>query len=122
MSPYSSKEKAPQDAPASHTEAQFDKLVDVISRSQQSYRELIDNLDHAVFTLSLDGEIRVANRRLSEILDVSFQNLIGRRVAEFIELPAPTEPERWLPVLLKNGSWTGTVPLRLKKDNELRYF
>jgi PAS domain S-box-containing protein len=122
MSPYSSKQDAQQDALGSHTEEQFDKLVDVISRSQQNYRELIDNLDHAVFTLSLDGEIRVANRRLSEVLDVSFQNLIGRRLTEFIELPAPTEPERWLPVLLKNGSWTGTVPLRLKKDNELRYF
>ena len=122
MSPYSFKEEAPQDAAASHTKAQFDKLVEVISRSQQSYRELIDNLDHAVFTLSLEGEIRVANRRLSEILDVSFQNLIGRRLTEFVELPVRAESERWLPVLLKNGSWTGTVPLRLKKDNELRYF
>ena len=61
------------------TAAQFKKLVEVISRSQLNYRELIDSLDHAVFTVSLDGEIRVANRRLAEILGVCFQDLIGHR-------------------------------------------
>ena len=53
----------PQAGAGASTEAQFRKLVEVISRSQLNYRELIDSLDHAVFTISLDGEIRVANRR-----------------------------------------------------------
>ena len=48
-------------------EAQFEKLVEVISRSQSDYRELIDNLDQAVFTLSHDGEVRVANRHLADL-------------------------------------------------------
>ena len=60
---------------ASPSEAEYNKLVEVISRSQRNYRNLIDNVDLAVFTLALDGEIRVANRCLSELLGVSFQDL-----------------------------------------------
>jgi PAS domain-containing protein len=60
---------ADSNAPSSE---QFRKLVEVISRSQHNYRELIDHLDQAVFTLSLKGEVRVANRHFAEILQVSF--------------------------------------------------
>ena len=82
QSPSETRKRAPRQEPqaqpapgavAASTEAQFKKLVEVISRSQLNYRELIDSLDHAVFTISLDGEIRVANRRFVEILGVSFQ-------------------------------------------------
>jgi PAS domain S-box-containing protein len=101
---------------------QFQKLVDVISRSQHNYRELIDNLDQAVFTLSLDGEVRVANRRLAEILQVSFPNLIGHRLSEFIETPALAEVQHALPEFISNGFWSGPVLVRLKNDSKLRYF
>src|ERR1700684_4184829 len=77
-------------------EAQHNKLVEVISRSQHNYRDLIDNLDHAVFTLALDGEIRVANRRLSELLGVSFQHLIGCHLTDFIETPTGLQFQQWL--------------------------
>ena len=107
---------------ASPSEAEYNELVEVISGSQRNYRDLIDNLDHAVFTLALDGEIRVANRCLSELLDVSFQHLIGRRLTDFIELPTYAQFQRWLPFLLKAGSWTGTVTLHLRKDREPRQF
>lgn len=110
----------PGSAPA--PEAQFRKLVEVISRSQHSYRGLIDNLDQAVFTLSLDGEVRVANRCLSEILGVSFQDLIGHPLREFIDSPTLADVERSLPAFLQKGVWSGTIPVRLKKDKELRHF
>jgi PAS domain S-box-containing protein len=104
------------------SEGQFQKLVGVISRSQHSYRELIDNLDQAVFTLAVDGEVRVANRRLSETLGISFQDLIGHRLSEFIDSPTLADLERSLPAFLQKGSWSGTLPVRLKKDKELRHF
>jgi PAS domain S-box-containing protein len=107
---------------ASPSEAEYNKLVEVISRSQHNYRDLIDHLDHAVFTLALDGEIRVANRCLSELLDVSFQHLIGRRLTDFIELPTYAQLQQWLPLLLKTGSWAGTVTVNLRKDREPRQF
>lgn len=103
-------------------EEQFKKLIEVISRSQHNYRELIDSLDHAIFTVSLTGEIRVANRGMAEILEVSFQDLIGHRIDEFVAQPGPAQIERPLASLLERGSWSGMLPVHLKKDRELRYF
>ena len=104
------------------SEAPTRELIAALSRSQQGYRDLVDNFDQAVFTLSVAGEVRVANRRLSEILGVSFQNLIGHRLSEFIESPSLEDSQRALPVLLNQRSWSGTLPVRLKKENELRHF
>ena len=103
-------------------EGQFKKLVEVISRSQHNYRELIDNLDQAVFTVSLEGEVRVANRRLCEILGVGFNELIGHRLSEFIECPTESEAQGSFPSFMEAGSWSGTVPVRLNGDTSLRYF
>ena len=122
MSAKSTDKQSKRPAFASPSEAEYNELVAVISGSQRNYRDLIDNLDHAVFTLALDGEIRVANRCLSELLDVSFQHLIGRRLTDFIELPTYAQFQQWLPVLLKAGSWAGTVTVHLRKDREARQF
>lgn len=122
MSHDSSKKQRPETSPAPSTEVQFQKLIDVISRSQHNFRDLIDSLDHAVFNLSLDGNIRVANRRLAKILSVSFQDLIGHSLAEFIAEPARARLEQARSRLLLLGTWTGRVPVRLKDSGELRHF
>lgn len=114
--------KQPHSASSSSSRVQINKLIEVISRSQQNYRMLVDNLDQAVFSLSLEGEVRVANRRLLEILGVSFQDLIGHRLSEFIEVPTLVQAERALPAFLEKGSWGGILPVRLKRGRELRYF
>jgi PAS domain S-box-containing protein len=110
------------DSPSSSPETPIDKLVEVISRSQQNYRELIDNLDQAVFTLSIEGEVRVANRRLAEIIGVPFQNLVGHTLTEFVESPTLDEARQSLLALAKKGSWSGIVPIKFKKDPANRYF
>jgi PAS domain S-box-containing protein len=107
---------------APSTEEQFKKIVEVISRSQHNYRELIDSLDQAVFTLSLEGEIRVANRSFAEIFGADFRDLIGHRLHDFVESPNLEESKNWLPSLLLSGSGSGRVPVRLKKSRDLRYF
>jgi PAS domain S-box-containing protein len=99
-----------------------ERLLEIISRSQQNYRELIDNLDQPVFTLSVQGEIRVANRRLAEIFGVSFSDLIGSPVADFIVLPPPADIERALKALEEKGSWQGMVPVTLKHEPRPRTF
>jgi PAS domain S-box-containing protein len=99
-----------------------EKLSETIERSQHDYRELIDHLDQALFTLSLDGQVRVANLRLSEILGTSFQELIGRSLGDFIESPTLAEAKKSLPKFLETGVWSGTIPVWLKKDKTLRYF
>jgi len=108
--------------PGSPSETQIDKLVEIISRSQHNYRELIDSLDQAVFTLSVEGEVRVANRRLSEILGISFPDLIGHPISEFIESPTLEDARRSLSVFANGASWSGIVPVRLKRDSSIRYF
>ena len=109
-------------APVPSGEEQFKKLVEIISRSQHNYRELIDSLDQAVFTISLEGEIRVANRSFAEILGEDFHTLIGHRIHEFIAAPSPEEARVWLAGFLHTGLDHGRLSLRLKKSGELRYF
>jgi len=87
-----------------------------------SYRELIDNLDQAVFTLSPDGKIRAANRCLREILGVTSRGLIGRRLDEFVASPTREEVRAVLTELGKSGFWAGSVPVRLKQNGVLRRF
>ncbi len=111
-----------QAASSSDSQRQFDQLAQAIFRSQQNYRDLIDSLDQALFTLSLQGEIRVANLRMSEILGAPFQEIIGHPLSDFLVSPTPAELLQSLPALLKKGTWTGIVPVTLKKDNSLRHF
>ncbi len=118
MSTDSSQGHPPQPLPS----AQRENLVEVIARSQQNYRELIDNLDQALFTLSLKGEVRVANLRLAEILGVSFSRLIGHSLAEFIESPSFAEAEHALQTLVQRGTWSGVLRLRFKDQKQERHF
>jgi PAS domain S-box-containing protein len=100
----------------------FEKLAETICRSQHNYRELIDNIDQALFTISLQGEIRVANLHMAQILGASFQEIIGHKLSDFIESPQWADAQSALPAFLRQGLWTGTLPVRLKKSDELRYF
>lgn len=109
-------------ASAPPTEAQFEKLLHIVSRSQHGYRELIDNLDHAVFTLSPAGTFQVANRYLAQVLGVEFRELIGHPLEEFIAEPTRIDAGRALSQLLTLGTWTGRIPVRLVKSRELHYF
>ncbi len=121
MSELSANNPAPESAEP-RSDAALQKLIEVISRSQQNYRDLIDHLDQAVFTLSPDGEILVANRHLSEILGVPFPDFIGRPFTDFIDSPSLDDARKAL-VQLKNGeTWSGTVPVVLKREKRTRHF
>jgi PAS domain S-box-containing protein len=101
---------------------QLQKLIDVISRSQQGFRELIDHLDQAVFTIALSGEIRVANVGFSEIVGAPFADLIGHNLTEFVSDPSPAQIVDALPGLIQTGSWSGRIALRLKRSECVSYF
>jgi PAS domain S-box-containing protein len=104
------------------TDAQFEKLLDLITRSQHNFRELIDTLDHAVFTLSPEGAIRVANLYVAQTLGIPFQDLIGHRLDEFLAEPSREEAGRALLHFGESGSWAGRLPVRLRRDGKLRYY
>ena len=67
------------------SEKQLDQLFAVIARSQQGYRDLIDSFDDILMALTLDGEIRAANRSFADLVGTSFQEIIGQPLTEFLE-------------------------------------
>jgi two-component system, cell cycle sensor histidine kinase and response regulator CckA len=122
MSTHSSPEQPHRIGVPPVSSEEFDKLVQLIARSQQGYRTLIDSLDQALFALSPKGEVLVANLRLAEILGVSFPDLIGHSLGEFVESPPSDKISAALPSVLAKGSWSGTLAVRLKCDQEVRHF
>jgi PAS domain S-box-containing protein len=106
----------------SPSDEQVSKLLEIISRSQRGYRDLVDSLDHAVFTLSPQGVFQVVNRFTSQVLGASYQEIIGQPLAKFFIEPTAAEAANAMEQLHDQGIWSGRVPARLKKLNERRYF
>ena len=104
---------------------QVEKLFDMVQRSQQGYRELIDTFDDLLFSLSDTGEILAANRSFADVLGHSFSELVGRRLDEFVDLGDGTgraAAEKALPRFLERRHWSGVLRVYLKRDSSIRYF
>jgi PAS domain S-box-containing protein len=107
------------------SEKQLDQLFDVISRSQQGYRDLIDSFDDILLALSLDGQIRAANRSFADLVGATFPQIIGHPLTEFIEEATGDGGElakRAMPRFLERRVWNGIVQVRLKGRNSICYF
>ncbi len=106
-------------------EKQIDQLFELITRSQQGYRDLIDSFDDMLVGFSLEGEIRAANRSFSELVETPFAQLIGRRLDEFLDDSAGTlrnSVEKGLPHFLDTRQWSGVLRIRLKGASSARFF
>jgi len=104
------------------SEQQLQQLIEIIARSQRGYRELIDSLDHLVFTLTLRGETQVVNRRFAELLGLPITEVVNRPLDEFLIEPSREKAERALAGFLEKRGWSGTVRVQLRGSGELRYF
>lgn len=104
------------------SEAQLEKLLEIVSQSQQGYRDLIDSFDDMVFTVSLDGHVRAANRSFADLLGVRFPDFVGHRLDEFIEEPTREEMDRAAPRFKERRHWSGTVRVRLRKTGGVRFY
>ncbi len=106
-------------------EQQLDQLFEVISRSQQGYRDLIDSFDDILLAISLDGQIRAANRSFADLVGATFPQIIGHNLSEFVEEGMGEGGEitkRAMPRFLERRVWTGIIPARLKARNATYYF
>jgi PAS domain S-box-containing protein len=104
---------------------QLEKLFDMVQRSQQGYRDLIDTFEDLLFSISLDGHILAANRSVADLLGHPFPELVGRPLDEFVEIADGSGHEaamRALPRFLEQRHWAGVVRVRLKHDASTRYF
>ena len=104
------------------SEEQLDQLVQIIARSQRSFKELIDSIDDVAFAISLDGTLRTVNRRMTELAGMSYSEIVHRKLDEFLEEPRRTAAEGGLAAFLQKRRWSGLVRARLKNSGRVRYF
>jgi PAS domain S-box-containing protein len=109
-----------QDSPPSAE--QLEGLAEVISNSRQGYRDLIDSLDHLIFTTTLEGEIRTVNQRISQVFGFPYSQLVGHRIDEFFDEPRWEQLKDSVAWFVEKRRWTGTVRACLKKTGAVLYF
>src|SRR5712671_2225771 len=107
------------------SEQQLDHLFEVISRSQQGYRDLIDSFDDVLLALSLDGQIRAVNRSFSDLVGTPFHQIVGRPISDFLQEGSGEGSQllqRAMPRFMERRQWSGVVEVRLKGQGTLFYF
>src|SRR5258708_39029522 len=93
-----------QDSPPSAE--QLERLAEVISNSRQGYRDLIDSLDHLIFTTSLDGEILTVNQRITQVFGFSYSELVGHHMDEFFHAPRMDRVKESVACFQARRQWT----------------
>jgi PAS domain S-box-containing protein len=101
---------------AAPSEEQLDQLSQMIMRSQRNFKELIDSFDDPACAVSLDGTLRTVNRRVADMTGLSFSDLVGKRVFDFLEEPTAEQMERGLGHFVQQKRWSGMVRVRLKNS------
>ncbi len=107
------------------SEKQLDQLFSLISSSQQGYRDLIDTFEDLLFTLSLDGAIRAANRSFAQMFGLPFSEVVGHRLDEFLDTPGRAgraTAEKALAGFVERRHWSGIIQIVLKKSGAVHYF
>ncbi len=105
-----------------HSEEQLDQLSQVIAKSQRSFKELIDSFDDVAFAASLDGTLRTVNRSMTQLLGLSYSEVVGHKIEDLIEEPARNEIEPGLAHFLEKRRWSGVVRVRFRKSARVLYF
>ncbi len=104
------------------TEEQLDQLGLLLARSARNFKELIDSFDDVAFAISLDGTLRTVNRQVAQLLTLSYTEIIGHKLDEFLEEPRRSELEAGLTRFLEKRRWSGLVRARLKQSSRALYF
>jgi PAS domain S-box-containing protein len=101
---------------------QLDQLTQMIARSQRNFKELIDSLEDVALAISLDGTFRTVNRRVTEILGVPYTDIVGHKLAEFLNSDVRAETDASLSRFLEKRHWAGVVEIRLKNGPSPSYY
>ena len=104
------------------SDQQLDQLSQVIQRSQRSFKELIDSFDDVAFACSLDGTLRTVNRRVTQMLGLSYQDIVGHKIDDFVHEPLRRDVEGGLLRFLEKRRWSGLVRVQLKDSARALYF
>jgi len=104
------------------TEEQLDQLGQLIIRSQRNFKELIDSLDDVALAISLDGTLRTVNRRVTEILEKAYSDIVGHNLREFLDASPIAEQPLSLERFVEKRTWSGVVGIQLKNRPQRLYF
>lgn len=104
------------------SDEQLDQLTQMIARSQRNFKELIDSLDDAALAISLDGTLRTVNRRVTEIVGVSYAEIVGHKLSEFLDAEPRSESDGTLARFVEKRHWSGVVEIQLKGASAPRYY
>src|SRR6201998_1993412 len=104
------------------SEDQLDQLSQVILRSQRSFKELIDSFDDVACAVSLEGTLRTVNRRLTDVLHLTYAEIVGHKIDEFCDSPTRAEVKARIGRFIETRRWAGVVPLKLKNTSRMLYF
>jgi len=104
------------------SEEQLDQLGQLILRSQRNFKELIDSLDDVALAISLDGTLKTVNRRMTEILGVSYNELVGHKLEDFLGGPPHVESAGSMARFLEKRSWSGVVEINLKNGTRRLFY
>jgi PAS domain S-box-containing protein len=112
-------------AAAPQNDQQLEQLFQMISKSQQGFRDLIDSFDDLLLALSLEGEIRACNRSFADFVEQPFQEIIGLPLTHFLSDESGISEDslmRGINRFLERRVWSGVVHVRLKKTGAVHYF
>jgi PAS domain S-box-containing protein len=107
------------------SDKQMDQLFEMISRSQQGYRDLIDSFDDLLLAVTLDGNVRAVNRSFSDLVETPFQEIIGKPLREFVQEGSEQEQDllkRGMPLFMERRHWNGLVQVRVKNQASPFFF
>ena len=106
-------------------EKQMNQLFDMISRSQQGYRDLIDSFDDILIAVTLEGEIRAVNRSFADLVATPYQEIIGKPLTDFVQESSGDGrvlATKAMPRFLERRTWSGVVHVHLKNQQGVFYF
>jgi PAS domain S-box-containing protein len=114
-----------QREPGPPNDKQLEQLFEIMGRSQQGYRDLIDSFHDVLIALNLDGEIRAVNRTFADLVGATFQEIIGKPLSDFVQEANGQGPElakRALPKFMERRMWSGVLQLQIKNQAGTFYF
>jgi PAS domain S-box-containing protein len=107
------------------SDRQLEQLFEMIAKSQQGFRDLIDSFDDHLLALSLDGTVRAVNRSFADLLGLPFQQIIGHSLKDLVEDANGEQQQeltRGVARFIERRSWTGVLQVRLKEKKTIHYF